>query len=91
MKMSKALKIIEEGIEPEGFMVHFEWKKDGFLRSDYFPDKHAGEILIKTEKEAWILAREFSKKTKGKSVNLYVIDQTFHPVSGYRSKYIKNR
>ena len=88
MKMSEAQKIIDG---PPGFMVHLEWKKNGMLRSDYFPDKHAGEDLIKTETEAWILAGLFAEKTKGKAVNIYVIQSDFAPVPGHRQKLIKNR
>ena len=91
MKMGEAMKIIDKEFESEGFMVYFEKCGDGMLRSDYFPDKHAGEPLIETEKEAWLLAKKFANRMKGKVVNLYVIDQTFHPVLGYRTHYIKNR
>lgn len=38
MKMQEALDIMEDVRKPAGFMVHFEWAGDGFLRSDYFPD-----------------------------------------------------
>jgi hypothetical protein len=89
MKMQDAMKIING--EPRGFMVSFEWKKGGILESDHFPDKHAGEPLIETEKEAWLLAAEFAKKMRDKVVNLYVIGRDFAPVDGYRDKYIENR
>ncbi len=89
MKMKNAMKVING--TPSGFMVSFEWKKGGLLRGDHFPDKHAGEELIKTEKEAWMLAAEFAKKTVGDTVNLYVIKSDFVPVKGYRTKYIANR
>jgi hypothetical protein len=89
MKMKEAEQIINGEIE--GFMVSFEWKEGGILRSDYFPEKHAGEPLIKTEKEAWMLASEFARKTRGKVVSLYVVDSSFKPVANYRLKYIENR
>ena len=89
MKMYDAMKIIND--VPSGFMVHFEWKKGGILEGDYFPDKHAGEELIETEKEAWLLAAEFAKRTRGKIVNVYVVGREFVPVAGYREKYIENR
>lgn len=89
MKMSKAMEIIEG--QKAGFMVSLEWKKGGMLYGDYFPDKHAGEELIATEKEAWMFAAEFAKKTVGKAVNIYVINADFTPVDGYRNKYIENR
>jgi hypothetical protein len=90
MKMEEALKIISEK-DNDGFMVHFEWKRGGMLYSDYFPDKHADEPLIKTEKEAWMYAAEFAKKMQGKVVNVYVIKSDFVPVDGYCKKYIENR
>ena len=89
MKMKKAMEIIDG--EKDGFMVSLEWKKGGMLCSDHFPDKHAGEDLIPTEKEAWMLAAEFAKKTVGKAVNIYVTNADFTPVTGYREKYIENR
>ena len=48
MKFQEAIEIIN-GKENQGYMVHFEEKKGIMLHSDYFPDKHAGEDLIKTE------------------------------------------
>jgi hypothetical protein len=90
MKMTEAQAIID-GKNNEGFMVHFEWKKGGMLYSDYFPDNHAGESLIKTEKEAWRLAVEFAKKMRGEVVNLYVVKSDYMPVAGYQAKCIENR
>lgn len=90
MKYHEALKIINK--EPDrGFMVSFEWRRDGMLYSDHFPDKHAGEKLIETEEEAWVLARKFAANTKGRCVNIYVVKSNFVPVAGYKSKYIENR
>ncbi len=91
MKYIEALRIINEGINP-GYMVSFEWKKGGMLHSDHFPDKHAGEKLIETEREAWELARSFAAQTKGQCVNIYVIQgDSFVPVKGYETHKIKNR
>lgn len=91
MKYHEALRIIDEGLN-QGFMVSFEWVRDGMLCSDYFPDKHAGEKLIGTEHEAWVLARLFAAKTKGKCVNIYVTrGNDFAPVKGYKTHEIKNR
>ena len=91
MKMAEAEAIIKGEPITKGFMVSFEWKKGGMLHSDHFPDKHDGEPLIPTEKEAWLLASEFAKKMRGKVVNLYVIKDDFTPVDGYKEKYIENR
>jgi len=91
MKMRDALKIIKGTQSPTGFMICFERAGDGFLKSDHFPDKHLGEPLIPTEEEAWKLARQFAEKTKGKCVNIYVVNSDFSPVIDYEEKQIKNR
>lgn len=88
--MNEALEIIINENQ-QGFMVSFERCGDGFLRGDYFPDKHAGEKLIFTEEEAWELAVKFANKMKGKAVNIYVTGSNFVPVSGYELKIITNR
>lgn len=68
----------------KGFMVSFEKSNGSILASDHFPDKHAGEALIKTEKEAWKLAKRFADSTdKDTYVNIYVTDHTFSPVKNY--------
>ena len=90
MKWHDALKIINEGMNP-GYMVSFEWKRGGMLYSNHFPDKHAGERLIETEEEAWVLARGFAEQTKGNAVNIYVTYGNFTPVKNYKDREIKNR
>jgi len=91
MRMSQALDIINKSCKPQGFLVSFEWKRGGLLLSDSFPQRSAGDSLIKTEAEAWKLARAFAKQTKGSCVNIYVVDHNFYPVAKYRSKMIANR
>ena len=86
MKLEKALEIIgerEEKIEfsESGFMVDFERHERPFLRSDHFPDKHGGELLISDEQKAWELAEKFAKATGDDIVNIYVVDSNFSPVS----------
>jgi len=88
--MSEALRIINDH-QNKGYMVSFERKRDGFLDSHVFPEKLAGEELIKTEEEAWDLARQFADATKGRCVNIYVVDNNFSPVAGYENKKIINR
>ena len=89
MKMSEAMSII--GGRKLGYMVSFEERKGGMLHSEHFPDKHAGEELIETEEEAWSLAKLFAKNTKGKMVNIYVINQDFSPTKNYKDQMIENR
>ena len=91
MKMAKAQEIISNGITNPGFMVSFERKEGCMLHSDYFPAKYDGEPLIETEEEAWELAAKFAKKTRGKFVNIYVVDAKHSPVEGYKDKEIVNR
>ena len=92
MKMQEALDIMEKVPKPAGFMVHFEWAGDGFLRSDYFPDVHAREPPIATEDEAWQMAAKFAAKKRKRCVNVYVIRrEDFAPVPRYRERMIENR
>ena len=88
MKMIEAMRIIQS---PQGYMVHFQQVVGNRLRSDWFPDKHAGEPLIETEDEAWRLAKAFSCRTFGTAVDIYVIGADFVPVYGYKSRAIPNR
>ncbi len=86
MKLEKALKIIGESKEKiefseSGFMVDFERHVESFLRSDHFPDKHGGELLISDEQKAWELAEKFAKATGDDIVNIYVVGSNFCPVS----------
>ena len=69
-------------------MVSFEWLDNGVLTSDYFPDKTIGEELISTKVEAWFLATEFAKATKGLAYNVFVIDHEFSPVSDVKAKML---
>lgn len=86
--MTEAMKIIGSN---DGFMVSFEHCRGCVLIGDSFPDKHAGEELISTEAKAWDLAIRFANKTKGKCVNIYVVDANFSPIKGYKKREIKNR
>ena len=88
MKLNEAMKIINNSDTP-GFRVHFEIPREGLLYSGYFPDDD--EELIENEKIAWGLAKKFALKTKGKYVNIYVVDSQFIPVLGYEKQQIKNR
>jgi len=88
MKFKKAMEIINSVV---GYMVSYEKKNGSILCSGCFPDKHAGEALIKTESEAWVLASKFAAKTKGVYLNIYVVDSSFKPVSGYEKRKIINR
>jgi hypothetical protein len=92
MKYEAALEIMARGIKPPpGYMVSFERVEGRMLAGDPFPDKHAGEKLIPSEDEAWNLARVFANATRGKYVNIMVVDSEFHPVDDYLSKRIENR
>lgn len=90
MKNIEAMEIINEyenrANEPIGYMVSFERTERGMLYRDHFPDKHAGESLIKIEEEAWELAERFNNATSDDYVNIYVTDQRFVPVDGYDLK-----
>ena len=72
-----------------GFMISFEKRSGGLLESQYFPEKHDNEPLIKTEEEAWRLAKRFAAATNESIVNIYVVDSEFSPVQGYDRKTIR--
>jgi hypothetical protein len=91
MRMIDAMKIIENGSAPSGYMVHFERIEGSMLVSDYFPEKRLGEPLINTEQEAWDLAKRFAAATYGRCVNIYVIGENYAPVPGYEGRKIVNR
>ncbi len=82
MKLKNVMEIIDQ-------KVSFEKRESGLLKSDHFPDMHAGENLLKTKEEAWELAERFAKATGEDYVNIYVVDQTFSPVNGYAKKKLK--
>ena len=86
MKMKEALKMIDDNKKIEiGFMILFEKRENGVLIADYFPDKRAGEPLLKTEEIAWKLANDFAK-VSDYYVNIYVADSSFSPVKDYNKK-----
>lgn len=76
---------------PRGFMVHFEESDGRFLTGRWFPDARKGEPLIRTERQAWSIARKFAKATAGRCVNIYVTDDKAAPVPNYRERMIVNR
>jgi hypothetical protein len=88
MKLSEAMSIIEK--KESGYMIHFEKRIRNTLSADYFPDKHENENLIKSEYEAWKLAKRFANATDETYVNIYVIDNNFRPVSGYEKRKLKS-
>lgn len=82
MRIKEAMNIIEA---EEGFRVHFEKRESSILCSDFFPDRD--EEMIKTEDEAWELARRFASAVSSVDyVNIYVCDKKFCPVIGYSEK-----
>lgn len=95
MRNKDAMKIIDDHErmvrEPPGYMVSFEHVDGAIFRSDYFPDKHAGEPLIKTEADAWEIAKRFNDATGSDYVNIYVVDHVFHPVEVGWEKTLNRR
>jgi hypothetical protein len=95
MKTEEAIKIIKLNerkprfTKKGGFMVSFEKKEGHILASHHFPDKHTGEPLIRTEEEAWNLAKRFATSTDDSYVNIYVTDSEWRPVKGYYEKTIR--
>lgn len=89
MKMQEAMRIIDGDGSPNGYMVSFWRLVDGgrMKQSDHFPDKNAGEPLIASEEEARELAAMFASKTKGRCVDIEVIDANWRPVMRGGFKY----
>jgi hypothetical protein len=92
MLIREALEIINGGrhIPQVGFMVRFEFEENGYTTSDYFPNQHIGEPLISTERKAWELAKRFADATTGTYRNIFVVDQNYSPVEGFRERMIVN-
>ena len=89
MKWEEVRAIINKADRQYGYRISFEWYGDGFLRSDYFPERD--ETLIESENTAWKIAKMFANRMKGKVCNVYVTDQDYMPVREYKNKMIKNR
>lgn len=88
MKLSEII-AIKHNI-PSGFRVHFEHYGDGFLRSDYYPERD--EPSIPFEEEAWKVAEILAKILKGKACNFYVCNaKDWSPVKNYKEREIENR
>ena len=90
MKMQEAMRVMED--RPAGFMVRFSRVRGYILDSDHFPDAHIGEPPIPTEAEAWDAATRFAARTRGRCVDVFVIQREgFSPVPGYLARMISNR
>ena len=66
--------------EGEGYMISFEKLYGGFLGSNHFPDKHAGEALIANREQAEEIARRFAHVTGDLTCNVYIINHKFSPM-----------
>ena len=93
MKLNEAIDIINSKINGvgSGYMVHFELVEGSVLKSDHFPDKHAGEKLIESEESAWELADKFARATGSDYINIYVVDERWRPVAGYDAQTYKKQ
>jgi hypothetical protein len=90
MKMHEAMDVIEGRTGRKGYVVKFEVRENGMLRSDHFPDVLRGEPGIDTEEAAWNLAQAFANKSGADFVNIYVCRaRDFMPVEGYGERTIR--
>lgn len=89
MTAKEAESIILGTNKKEGFRVAFEEVKGSRLLAGYFPEHN--EPPLKTEERAWELAKDFAKKTRGRFINIYVVDTYYCPVPDYRKNLIENR
>jgi hypothetical protein len=88
MKMSEAEDIISGKNLRSGYVVCFEVRAHGVLKSDHFPDVRAGEVGIATEDLAWELAGKFARaQHTDPVVNVFVRRAAdFSPVTDYQSR-----
>jgi hypothetical protein len=87
MKMIEALEAIRG--EPRRYIVSFEVRERGMLKSDHFPDVREGEEGIESLEEAWRLAQAFASARKQDVVNVCVSHaENFAPVEGYQERVI---
>lgn len=74
--------------KPKGFRVRFHWVLGTLVRGgDYFPEG-ADEPLIQDIDTAWVLAERFARASKGKTVDVYVVDAEGTPVADYRTRVL---
>jgi len=88
MKLMDAQRMIEAVEKAKtGYLVHFEHRGDGVLRSDYFPAIQEGEKPFSNSEVAWDYAERFAKAmTSARCVNVYVTQADFTPVDDYRRR-----
>jgi hypothetical protein len=91
MKVSEAIKIIDEGWvrKPKGFRVRFQKMVGSELIADTVPGE--GDAPLDSDVAAWRLAWKLSQTTQadvseiseGDIVNIYVVDDLANPVKFY--------
>lgn len=78
MRLDKA----REMTRPQGFLVSWEWRENGLLRSDHTPDTTLDEKPFPTLDEAQGFAGEMARKAPENVVNIKVVRANdFVPVS----------
>ena len=88
MLLKEALEIINDPEEEKGYLVKFEHKiKNAIYFPRYFPTDN--EKPIETAEIAWRLAQKFAKNSKGKYVNIRIVDYQGKNIKGY-NETIKN-
>lgn len=89
MRMREAERIMTaNNPKPKGFRVRFHWVLGKQVRGgDYFPEG-VDEPLIADIDTAWVLAERFAKASKGKTVDVYVVDSEGTPVADYRTRVL---
>jgi len=88
MKLKKAQEIIKASARDGFIVVFYRFYEPGKTVFDFFPEMD--ESPIKTEDEAWELAKKFAEKTFDYCLDIYVYDENFTPVKEYKKKMIRN-
>ena len=71
-----------------GYLVTWECRENGLLRSDHCPDPHRGDSALGVH-AAWELAERVARAIPN-AVNIYVVHaEDFRPVSNYRERMLR--
>lgn len=75
MRLSEAIATFSK---PEGYRVSFEWRRNGMLYSEHFPERD--EFPFCSEGVAWNFAEKFAKANPD-AVNIRVVDLRWRTTS----------
>lgn len=89
MKLAKALEIIKNG-RAQRYRVSYDYREGRVITSSCFPDHTRSpevELGLSTLEEAVILASKFALVAPPEYENIYVVDESFMPVTQKLREY----